>query len=524
MRLVVTCCLAAVVEAALVAQIPQIPRSAESTLKKVPSLESLTKGTPPLTTNFDDTLGPLALRTDAGGLVPKKMTDLARAADGGFMLRPGLWEGTFQSYCLTVASYAPGGGDGYLYAPLKGSRGDVIATILRGAGTHTEIPQGKIQLLLWAVLARSKVSDLPPDQRQVATTLLTPEQIKSVNSDGLGLIPPSERSRLLGSLPASVRKTLETEADVRDRLQRTSSTYQDVQRVAVLAGAPPPVTGPHAVRGQWSRAPGGGYFVRYFPDGFSRTRVQVLMPEPYRVRFDRLNRVILIEDARGGKTETVYDDSIPPLTMPQDRTLKGYAFKLIRITTVRPSGPPEVHELRDKGWTFVQSTSPRRTADVVPAIFEGPGAPTARLARWQDTGGSRFDHLRERYDQAQEIKERYDYYRERVDRLREHPTADSIDQLGNTEHYRDGADAAFSGDYDKQLDWLREHQERENAALRYATGVIDSLPTGSTTPDEPPIIDIPPQPPTPEYLPSTGTAVPAGHAHQRLGMSSRGGG
>jgi len=514
MRLALGFCLAVIVETALAGQIPSIPKSADTVLRKLPSVDSLTKGTQPLTTDFDDTIGPVAFKTDPS-VVGKKLTDLPRAADGGFMLRPGLWEGTFQGYCLAPSTYAPGSGDGYLYAPLKGSRADIISTILRGAGTHAEIPQSKIQLLLWAVISRSKVSDLPADQRQVATTLLTADQIKTLNSEGLGLIPPSERSRLLGSLPAAARKSIEQEADLRDRLQRTSSTYQDVERVAILPGTPPPVTGPHATRGQWSRAPDGNYFVRYFPDGFSRMRVQVLVPEAHHVRFDRLNRVVLIEDAHGNKTETEYDESIAPLTMPQDRTLKGYAFKLIRITSARASGPPDVHELKDKGWTFVQSTA-RRDPAVVPAIFNGFAPPAASPARWQE-GGGRFEHLQERYEQAQEIKERYDYYSERIDRLREHPTAHSVDQLGNLEHYRDGTKAAF-GDLDSQLDWLREHQERENAALTYATGVISTLP--GTPP--PPDVDYPPQPPTPEYLPSTGAAVPAGRSRQRLGTSSRG--
>ncbi len=514
MRVAVAFCLAALVETALSGQIPSLPKGADTVLRKLPSLDSLTKGTPPLTTEFDDTVGPVAFKTDPAA-VAGKLTDLPRAADGGFVLRPGLWEGTFQSYCLAPATYAPGSGDGYLYAPLKGSRAEIVDTILRGSGTHTEIPQGKIQLLLWAVISRSKVSDLPADQRQVAATLLTADQIKTLNAEGLGLIPPSERSRLLGSLPAAARKSLEQEADVRDRLQRSTSTYQDIERVAILSGAPPPITGPHVTRGQWSRAPDGNYFVRYLPDGFSRMRVEVLMPEPHHVRFDRLNRVVLIEDARGNKTETEYDDSIAPLTIPQDRTLKAYAFKRIRVTSVRASGSPEVHELKDKGWTFVRS-SRRPSAAVLPAIFSGFAPPPVVRARWQE-GGGRFEHLQERYEQAQEIKERYDYYSERIDRLREHPTADSVDQLGNLEHYRDGTKAAF-GDLDSQLDWLREHQERENAALTYATGVINTLP--GTPP--PPDVNYPPQPPTPEYLPSTGAAVPAGRSRQRLGTSSRG--
>ena len=238
------------------------------------------------------------------------MTELARTPDGAFVLRPGLWELTVDSYCLTDASYAPGSGDGYLYAPLKGSRQDVVQTILRGAGRHPEIPQGQIQLLLWGILARSKISDLQPSLRTVARTLLSANQISGIDSNALDLIPPSERSRLLGKMPSPVRKGIEAEADLRDRLQRAASSYTDIERLAVVPGTPPKVTGPHVDRGQWAHTP-GGYFIRYFPSSYNKTRVQVLLPERSRVRRDALNRIIAIEDDHGGRTETEYDDSIP---------------------------------------------------------------------------------------------------------------------------------------------------------------------------------------------------------------------
>lgn len=122
MRVALAFCLAAFVETALAGQIPSLPKGADAVLRTLPSLDSLTKGTPPLTTDFDDTIGPVAFKTDPAAMA-KKLTDLPRAADGGFTLRPGLWEGTFQSYCLAPATYAPGGGDGYRRAGRKAAAG-----------------------------------------------------------------------------------------------------------------------------------------------------------------------------------------------------------------------------------------------------------------------------------------------------------------------------------------------------------------------------------------------------------------
>ena len=45
------------------------------------------------------------------------------------------------SYCLHAGTHGPGRGDGYLYAPLEGSRSGVIRAILQGSVGHPELPQ-----------------------------------------------------------------------------------------------------------------------------------------------------------------------------------------------------------------------------------------------------------------------------------------------------------------------------------------------------------------------------------------------
>ncbi len=57
----------------------------------------------------------------------------------------------------------------------------------------------------------------------------------------------------------------------------TAGTFEDFERIAVLAGMAP--TEDHGVRkGLWSKHP-DGYYVRYFPRGYSTTTVQLWVPK-----------------------------------------------------------------------------------------------------------------------------------------------------------------------------------------------------------------------------------------------------
>ena len=103
-----------------------------------------------------------------------------------------------------------------------------------------------------------------------------------------------------------------------------------------------------------------GYWVRYFPDSFRNTKLQVLVPGQVKVVRDQLHRIISIEDVRGGKTEVTYNDAIKPRPHPRIPQMKAYAFKTVRLTRRGDGGTPEVLEVRDKGWTFHQSKPRRR--------------------------------------------------------------------------------------------------------------------------------------------------------------------
>jgi hypothetical protein len=205
----------------------------------------------------------------------RSLMTLQRTPNGGFVLQPGYYSFHDQSYCLHAGTHGPGGGDGYLYAPPKGSAEDAVMTIVRNSVSHPEIDQHLIQTLLWAIVARAKFENLSTEHKAVAARLLTPRQLAALNRSALDII---SGSGLPIDLPAPLRKIAEAEANLR-RMLTTGGSYADLERVAVLAGAAPMGPGSEDVpRGRWSAHP-DGYYIRYLPSSYTNTMVEIWVPQ-----------------------------------------------------------------------------------------------------------------------------------------------------------------------------------------------------------------------------------------------------
>lgn len=133
----------------------------------------------------------------------------------GFLVPGGDFEFYAQSYCLRAGTHTPGRGKGYLYAPLKGKYADIIRNVLQRSADHPEIPQRDVQMLLWAIIAESKISDMPDERVQVARTLLTDKEIKQLNGGAWGEIPDSLKQRALAELPTLARPVFHAKAELR---------------------------------------------------------------------------------------------------------------------------------------------------------------------------------------------------------------------------------------------------------------------------------------------------------------------
>lgn len=482
---------------ALAAQVrvPNIPVPRDLPL---PNLGRLLRGGPPLTTSLKDA------RRDVPFLDAheRKFSSMAplRNSRGTFTLRPGHWTIDLQSFCLRPGTRGPQptDGRGYLVAPLAGPQAGIISHMLLEYGRLTDIPQRDMQTLLWAVLSRTKISQMNPQHRALAARVLTPAQMAALESGAIDVIPPSARRRIFDALPREVRALAEAENRVRDLLYRANYTYDELERAAILTGPPGPA--PRIIpTTRWSVHP-SGFLMRMVPHGIARTTVQIARPPRYQVRRDARGRIVSLEFADGRRTETEYDDSIPAFTPPGNLHAVGYAFKSVKLTRPGANGRREEIVVQGKGWTFVTR----------PAARLAPQFGFARVSSqpWLE----RFQEWKERYDEwNEEYAERAEYYRDIWEDATDPPP--SVEQvlrdLEDLEHYRDGIEAALTGDVGDRLEWLIDHQDRMNDALERATLVLSGLPDRSDAER-----DL-------EWVPPYDVPTPASTDDQRGGLSGR---
>lgn len=244
---------------------------------KGPAVPNLLNGPAPISTNIKDAVfGDPSTDRFTPPMAARDLTSLPRTAQGGFVLAPGYYRMHAQSYCLHAGTYGPGGGDGYLLGPVKGSAKEAVTSILQNSVAHPEIAQHDIQLLLWAIVARAKFENLDTRLKGVAAVLLTKKQLAGLNRSALSAL--SSVNNLVG-LPGPVRTALEAENRMRGLLSTPGSSYSEIERVAVLGGMAPRGEGSIDVPAtRWSKHP-DGFWVRYKPNGYSNTWVEIWVPQ-----------------------------------------------------------------------------------------------------------------------------------------------------------------------------------------------------------------------------------------------------
>ena len=284
-------------------QIPGLDRARDAIGGRLPSLSSFLEGDPPITTSLDDARTEIAFLDEWSPFGWERMDLLPRTNQGAFRLRPGLFALEARSYCMHAGTHGPGGGDGYLYAPLAGSKAPVIQSILRNSVAHPEVPQRDIQVLIWAIIARTEFDEMPRETQATARALLNRDEVRELGRGALGLVPESVMQEAMNRLPPIARQVFQAEAELRARLSSGVSAFDELERIAVLTGDPTADPDSRPVpEVRWSFDP-DGYFVRYDPSGYSHTRVEVSVPRPVAIARDASGRLVSIRGAYGQRLE-----------------------------------------------------------------------------------------------------------------------------------------------------------------------------------------------------------------------------
>ncbi|WP_281324033.1 hypothetical protein [Flavobacterium sp. IMCC34518] len=216
---------------------------------------------------------------------------LPKAHDGGFILCAGYFEMTNKSYCLHAGTFAPSSGDGYMYAQTNGSKKEIVSAILKSAEKHPEINQHDIQVLLWAIIAKTKFINFNTEIKLTAVKLLTKKQLSQLEDGALGFLPDEIINETKSKLPESIQTIFEAENNIRGLITSGSYSYQEIEKYAIIAGIAQPRT--DYPSGIWTLHP-DGYFICYIPSGYSVTKVQIYVPKELIVG---LNGKPLIYDA-----------------------------------------------------------------------------------------------------------------------------------------------------------------------------------------------------------------------------------
>jgi hypothetical protein len=211
------------------------------------------------------------------GKTPEPLYLLPKTPEGAYKLCAGYYEMTNKSYCLHAGTRGPSSGDGYMLAPVVGPKRDVVILILKHGEKHPEVDQHSIQILLWAIIARTRFVDMGNSIKLTATKLLSTNELLMLEGGALGVLPASVMDKAKSQLPPAAQSVFEAENNIRQLAASGNASYEDMEKYAVLAGlAPQP--DPEVPSGIWSLHP-DGYYIRFIPHGYQRTTVQIYVPQ-----------------------------------------------------------------------------------------------------------------------------------------------------------------------------------------------------------------------------------------------------
>lgn len=248
-----------------------------------------------------------------------------KAIKVGYLLKSGLYTMNAKSFCLRGYTYGPSKGDGHLYAPLKGKKADFVQSIIEHFAANPEIPQQDVQVLIWAVIAGADMNTLGEQHAKTLNSLFTTKELLNLTTKGwVDEYVDSQigewKKSLLGKIPAKLQELLDADEKIRSMVKGNKS-FQEIERVAVIAGVAPRDMIREVSKGRWSYHP-DGYFVRFFPNGYSETRLDVFVPYKDAVQTDARGKAIGLDSDAIESQEVVFNPSgmvASPANRPSQR-------------------------------------------------------------------------------------------------------------------------------------------------------------------------------------------------------------
>jgi hypothetical protein len=230
----------------------------------------------PLTTSLSDVVRGDTLPPTVEPKAFDPLLKLERAPNGSFILRTGIFELYAESYSLEPYDQQWARPSGFFPAPIKGRRAKVISDILKYTELHPEVAQATIQNLLGLTVYGTDFEKMPVQTQQAAVRILPRETLLLIKGAAQA---KSLEKILLDRLGHKLPKVMQKAADAAAKAEQIDTEHQITATLKDLKTNSDAqqftASGP---RGTWLQMP-GGFFIRYLPEGYAKTRLQVIVPE-----------------------------------------------------------------------------------------------------------------------------------------------------------------------------------------------------------------------------------------------------
>ena len=235
----------------------------------------------PLTTSLADAIHLETLPASLDPQVFEPLLKLPRNDDGAFILQKGIFEMVVESYSLEPFDPGYARPSAFFPAPIKGRRAKVISDILKYSELHPDVPQPYIQMLLGHTVLDTDLEKMPAQAQQAAGKLLPKDTLLMLHGAAQARVLQDKLLKILGQhVGAKDSKAAQQITGVVTKEQQIDKTLGISSTLGVLkasdsAGA---ISADSAPRGSWAQMP-GGFYVRYLPESYVRTKLQVIVPE-----------------------------------------------------------------------------------------------------------------------------------------------------------------------------------------------------------------------------------------------------
>jgi hypothetical protein len=437
---------------------------------KLPSLTDLLEGEDPLTTTIADAPNYGWPELDSLRYSdPVVLTQEDRNEEGFWDLQPGHYVAEIESFCAKGYSYGPTEGMGYVYSAWRGSKVDFLQELLRRYNLNEDVSQYDMQLLIWAVLAKTDPADMRGGARTALVQLMGDRGVELMARGAINHYANEAFADLLSEADDAMRPILRYQNQMRGLFAEANASYEQFEELAML---PPPNEPPLSVipAERWNIHP-AGYAMRYDPSGYSRTRFEIVVPDVPDVVRDELNRVTQLEWSDGWTLEIGYADE-PGVPYAEDTGLTAYRVDRYAIDT----GDPETSfDAEVDSWVF--QGVPTGEARPVDQMLNSVGVRMFQFG-W-------FRNGQERYEQVQEQRERFESYQEWYERTQRIEAGEEPDEaVFDSGHVEDLGDS-LRGSQDDRLEQIGETHGRLAEWLAYATRQIESLGEDGSMPTNP---------------------------------------